>query len=293
MALALDTAPRRARRPRLNLPTLILYAAIIMGGVLVAIPFYFMMVFATQSRENIFSSPPPMWFGDSIAHNYDALMTATKGNFWRYFWNSFYLAGMQTLTTLFFCSLGGFAFAVYTFRGRELLFSIVLATMAIPGALNLIPFFLVMSRLGWVGEPRALWVPGMVGAFGIFLLRQYISSAIPRDLVDAARVDGATEFAIFWRVVLPLCRPALATLGLVTFIGVWNEFVVSSVLLREGNSLTLQTALRAISGGTTATNVDWGGVMMGSAITVLPLIVLFVFTSRQLIDGLTAGAVKN
>lgn len=294
MAIA---APARravqARSARVPTATLALYALILVGGVLTALPFYFMFVFATHSKDDIFSSPPPLWFGSSLVSNYEALMRATDGLFWRYFWNSFYLSSVQTLATLFFSSLGGFAFAVYSFRWREPLFAVVVGTMAIPGALNLIPFYLIMSRLGWVGEPRALWVPGIVGAFGIFWMRQYIASAIPRELVDAARVDGATEFGIFRRIIMPLSRPALATLGLINFIGIWNEFVVSSVLLQKGSSRTLQTALRAISGGTTATNVDWGGVMMGSAITVLPLLILFIFTSRQLIDGLTAGSVKT
>ena len=150
-----------------------------------------------------------------------------------------------------------------------------------------------MNLIGWVDKPRALWFPGMASAFGIFLTRQYIQSAIPRELMDAARVDGCTEFGMFWRIILPLIRPALGTLGLITFIGVWNEFVLQSLIFRSAETRTLQTLIRAISGGTTATNVDYGGLMMGTAITVLPLLVIFILTSRQLISGLTAGSVKS
>ncbi len=279
--------------PRTPTSSYLAFALVIIGGLMTAVPLYFMFVFATQPRDQIFSLPPPLWFGPSLVHNYNALMEMTGGNFWRIFWNSTYMAIMATLTAMFFCTLGGFGFAMYEFKWKDALFNVLLGTLAIPQALNLIPFFLVISQIGWINQPRALWFPGMASAFGIFLMRQYIQSAIPRELVEAGRIDGATEFGIFWRVIVPLCRPALSTLGLVTFIGMWNEFVLSSVFFREQKTYTLQTMIRAISGGTTATNVDWGGVMMGTAITVLPLLIIFVFTSRQLIEGLTAGAVKN
>jgi multiple sugar transport system permease protein len=280
---------------KIRLGTLLSYTVIAVGGVLMVFPLYFMLVFATQSRETIFSFPPPLTFGsfEQVISNYNALMKMTDGTFWRVFWNSFYLSSVATITTLFFCALGGFGFAMYEFKGKNGLFAFVVATQAIPASLNLIPFYLVMNLIGWINQPRALWFPGMASAFGIFLTRQYIQSAIPRELVDAARVDGSTEFGIFWRIILPLIRPVLGTLGLITFIGVWNEFVLQSLIFRQAETRTLQTLIRAISGGTTATNVDYGGLMMGTAITVLPLLVLFIITSRQLISGLTSGSVKN
>ena len=272
-----------------------IYALIAIGGVLMIVPLYFMVIFATQSRATIFSFPPPLLPGsfEQIVSNYNALMEMSKGLFWRVFWNSFYLAGVATVTTVFFSSLAGYGFAMYEFRGKSWLFNIVIATQAIPSSLNLIPFYLVMNLIGWINQPKALWFPGIASAFGIFLTRQYIQSAIPRELLDAARVDGCTEFGIFWRIVLPLIRPALGTLGLISFIGVWNEFVLQSLIFRNNETRTLQTLIRAISGGTTATNVDYGGLMMGTAITVLPLLILFILTSRQLIGGLTAGSVKS
>ncbi len=280
---------------KLTFGNALIYGLILFGGLLMILPLYFMLVFATQSRETIFSFPPPLTFGsfEQIASNYNALMTMTAGTFWRVFWNSFYLASIATVTTLFFCSLAGYGFAMYDFKGKNALFAVVVATQAIPAALNLIPFYLVMNLIGWINQPKALWFPGMASAFGIFLTRQYIQSAIPRELMDAARVDGCTEFGMFWRIILPLIRPALGTLGLITFIGVWNEFVLQSLIFRSAETRTLQTLIRAISGGTTATNVDYGGLMMGTAITVLPLLIIFILTSRQLISGLTAGSVKS
>ncbi len=280
---------------KFSLPNLAIYTLIFIGGVLMIIPLYFMLIFATQSREVIFSFPPPMLPGsfEQIISNYNALMEMTKGLFWRVFWNSFYLASVATITTLFFSTLAGYGFAMYDFKGKNWIFNIVVATQAIPAALNLIPFFLIMNLIGWIDQPKALWFPGMASAFGIFLTRQYIQSAIPRELMDAARVDGCTEFGIFWRVILPLIRPALGTLGLISFIGVWNEYVLQSLILRNNETRTLQTLIRTISGGTTVTNIDYGGFMMGTAITVLPLLILFIFTSKQLISGLTAGSVKS
>lgn len=311
MALGVSSLkPQPARVPS----SLFTGTVVIIVGALIAVPLYMMFVFATQPREAIFHFPPPLWFGDSLVHNYQALMTATEGRFWRIFWNSTYLASVATVTQLFFCSLAGYAFAMYDFRHKDKMFAVLQGTMAIPGALNLIPFYLVMSLLNtwfgsldtaihsvapwfpsllWLGAPKALWFPGMAAAFGIFQMRQYIQSAIPKELVEAARIDGCTEFGIFRRIILPLSRPALGTLGLVTFIGTWNEFVVSSIMFRAKETQTLQTLIRLISGGTTSTNVDYGGVMMGTALTVLPLLILFIFTSRQLIEGLTSGSVKS
>jgi multiple sugar transport system permease protein len=298
-----------------RVPSSLAAGIVVIGlGILIALPLYMMFVFATQPKDNIFRFPPPFFFGDSLVHNYNALIAATDGLFWRTFWNSTYLSTVATVTQLFFCSLAGYAFAMYDFRGKDKMFTVLVATMAVPGALNLIPLYLVMSFLNawilpletaihsvapwfpsllWLGTPKALWFPGMAAAFGIFQMRQYIMSAIPRELVEAARMDGCTEFGIFWRIILPLSRPALGTLGLVTFIGTWNEFVVSSIFFRAKDTQTLQTMIRLISGGTTMTNVDFGGVMMGTALTVLPLLILFIFTSRQLIEGLTSGSVKT
>ena len=144
-----------------------IYALIAIGGLLMIVPLYFMVIFATQSRATIFSFPPPLLPGslEQIVSNYNALMEMSKGLFWRVFWNSFYLAGVATVTTVFFSSLAGYGFAMYEFRGKSWLFNIVIATQAIPSSLNLI---------GWINQPRALWFPGIASAFGIFLTRQYI-----------------------------------------------------------------------------------------------------------------------
>lgn len=281
--LKTDNAKSRGRVGRWLSLLLLLALAIV-----TVFPLYWMFVLATHTRETIFTAPPPLLFGDALARNYEGLLNTLP--FWRNVWNSIYIASVATITTLFFCSLAGFAFAVYQFRGRNVLFGFLIASLTFPQLLNIIPYYLIIDFLGWLDTPRALWVPGMAGAFGIFLMRQYVASTISRDLVDAARMDGATEFRIYWNIALPLIRPALATLALLTFIGQWNSFLGPLIILRSRTTFTLPLSLRSLQG---LVNTDWGVVILGTALAVVPLLILFVFASKQVIEGLTAGAVKG
>jgi multiple sugar transport system permease protein len=259
-----------------------------MGAVMMLAPFYFMFVFATHPRSEIFSMPPPLWFGDSFLQNLDILRA--KIPLWRNLGWSVYVGLMSTALTLLFCAMGGYAFAVYEFRFKKQLFGIVMATMLIPSFLGMIPSFLIMDFLGWIDQPRALYIPGAAPAMGVFLMRQYILSAIPRELIEAARMDGCNEFRIFRSVVLPLLGPVFGTLGLITFISSWNNFIGPLVVMRSVEMYTFPLALRSVQ---SPVDTEWGALMAGSAIAVLPLLVLFVFSSRRLIAGLTAGAVRG
>ncbi len=263
------------------------YALVGAGSLLMLAPFYFMFVFATHSRTEIFSLPPPLWFGDDLLANL-AILT-DKLPFWRNLGWSLYVALWSTALTLLFCSLGGYAFAMFDFRYKNALFAMVLGTMLLPGFMNMIPTFMVMDLLGWIDQPRALYIPGAASAFGIFLMRQFVSTSVPRDLVEAARMDGCGELGIYWRIVLPLLKPALGTLGLITFIASWNNFMGPLIVMRSPDMYTLPLALRSLQ---SPVNTEWGALMTGSAIATLPLLVLFVLSSRQLIAGLTTGAVK-
>ena len=267
---------------------LVAYAIVAIGAVLMLGPFYFMFVFATHTNREILSMPPPLWFGSAFVDNLDQLLRSLP-HFWKNVGWSVYVALMSTGLNLFFCSLAGFAFAMYDFKWREGLFAMVMATMLLPSFVGMIPTALTMSWLEWMNQPRALYVPGAVGALGIFMMRQYIESAIPRELIDAARIDGCGEFAIYWRVVLPLIGPALGTLGLITFIGSWNNFIGPLIVIRDMEMYTVPLALRSLQG---TGQIPWGAISAGSAIAVLPLLVLFMLASRRLIEGLTAGAVK-
>jgi multiple sugar transport system permease protein len=267
---------------------LIAYALVGAGVVILVAPFWFTFVFATHSRTEIFASPPPLWFGTHFLSNLQLLLERLP--FWRNLGISLYVAGMTTALNLLLCSMAGFAFAVYDFRFKRGLFAFVVASMMLPSFLNMIPSFMVMDLLGWIDQPRALYIPGAAGALGIFLMRQYIGSAIPKDLIDAARMDGCGEFRIYRSVVLPLCGPALGTLGLITFISSWNNFVGPLVVMRSVENYTVPLALRSMQ---SPNNTEWGALMAGSAIAMLPLLVVFVFSARRLVAGLTSGAVRG
>lgn len=263
------------------------YLLVAVGALIMLTPFYFMFVFATHSRTEIFNLPPPLFFGDSFLVNLQIL--TEKIPFWRSLGWSLYVALASTALTLLFCSMGGYAFAMFEFKGKQALFLLVMGTMLLPSFLGMIPTFMIMDAFGWIDQPRALYIPGAASAFGIFMMRQFIGSSIPKDLIEAARMDGCGELGIYWRIVLPLLAPAMGTLGLITFIASWNNFIGPLIVMRSPEMYTLPLALRSMQ---SPVNTEWGAVMAGSAIATLPLLVLFAISSRRLIDGLTAGAVK-
>jgi multiple sugar transport system permease protein len=276
------------KNPNRTSGTLTAYVIIALGALIMIAPFYFMFVFATHPRDEIFSMPPPLAPAWAIPMNWGLLMRRVP--FPTNFMWSVYVSVLTTGLTLFFCSMAGYAFAMYDFRFKKQLFAIVLGTMLIPPFLGMIPTFMIMNALGWIDTHRALWVPGAAGALGIFLMRQYVSSAIPKELVEAARCDGCSEWRIYWNVVLPLLGPAMGTLGLITFIGSWNNFISPLIVLRTVDKYTIPLALRSMQD---PQNTPWGAVMLGASLAVLPLLILFVFSSRRLIAGLTAGALKG
>jgi len=263
------------------------YAIVGVGALVMLAPFYFMFVFATQSRTEIFSLPPPLWFGNDFLANLEILTQRIP--FWRNLGWSLYVALGSTALTLLFCSMGGYAFALFEFRFKNALFALVMGTMLLPSFMNMIPTFMIMDALGWIDQQRALYIPGAASAFGIFLMRQFVTTSVPRDLIEAARLDGCGELGIYWRIVLPLLKPALGTLGLITFIASWNNFIGPLIVMRSLENYTLPLALRSLQ---SPVDTEWGALMAGSAIATIPLIVLFALSSRQLISGLTAGAVK-
>ena len=263
------------------------YLVVGVGALIMLAPFYFMFVFATHSRTEIFSLPPPMFFGDDFFNNLKIL--TERMPFWRNLGWSLYVALASTALTLLFCSLGGYAFALFDFRFKNALFGLVMGTMLLPSFMNMIPTFMIMDALGWIDQPKALYIPGAASAFGIFLMRQFVASSIPKDLIEAARMDGCGELGIYARIVLPLLKPALGTLGLITFIASWNNFIGPLIVMRSPEMYTLPLALRSLQ---SPVNTEWGALMTGSAIATLPLVVLFLLSSRQLISGLTTGAVK-
>lgn len=263
------------------------YAMVGLGSLIMLAPFYFMFVFATHSKTEIFTLPPPLWPGTAFFENLKIL--TEKIHFWKSLGWSLYIALASTALTLIFCSMGGYAFAMFEFKYKKPLFLLVMGTMLIPSFLGMIPTFMIMDVLGWIDQPHALFIPGAASAFGIFLMRQFVLTSIPRELIEAARMDGCSELGIYARIVLPLLQPALGTLGLITFIASWNNFIGPLVVMRSPEMYTLPLALRSMQ---SPVDTEWGALMAGSAIATIPLLILFAFSSKRLIEGLTSGAVK-
>jgi ABC-type glycerol-3-phosphate transport system permease component len=287
---AAESRPRFSRRDRLAGPwgMVLIYALLIGLALVMAFPFYYMLVASTLRSADILTIPPPLWFGGSLIQNYTDLLAALP--FWNALWNSFAIAAIHTLLVLFFCSLAGYGFAKFNFPGRTGLFAFLLATLMVPGVIGLIPSFVIMRYLGWIDTWYPLIIPGIANAFGIFWMRQYIDSAIPTDLMDAARIDGAHEFRIYWNIVVPVITPALGALAILTFLGKWNDFQWPLLILKDETKYTLPVALSTLR---SLRGTEIGVQILGAAGAILPILVVFLVASRQFIAGITAGAVKG
>ncbi len=264
------------------------HVVLILGVIVTIFPFVWVAMMATHSRGEIFSAPPPFYFGDDLGANYEKLLEVMP--FWRVLLNSLSISVFGTVSAMFFCSLCAFGFFAYDFRGKNIIFGIMVASMMVPPVLTIIPMFLTVKFLGILDTHFALWFPGAANAFGIFLIRQYMTNSISREMLDAAKVDGCSDFRIYWSVVLPLIKPALATVGIVMFIGHWNNFLGPLILLSTPDKFVLTLALRAVQ---SIANSPWGAIMLGTFLSMLPLLIAFAFFSKQMMAGLTAGSVKG
>lgn len=206
------------------------------------------------------------------------------------FRNSVIVVAIVVLATLFFCSIAGFAFAKLKFRGRDPLFYFVVLTLTIPAQLGIVGAYQIMDRLGWVDTLFAVTVPALVSAFGVFYMRQFIEDAIPDELIESARVDGASTFRVYWSLVLPIVRPALGVLGLITAVGAWNEYIWALVAVGNSDAQTIGPALHNLRAGSTPKTAI---IMTGAFLASLPLLVLLAVAGRQIVRGIMEGAVKT
>lgn len=267
---------------------LLLYIILLLIALIMLLPFYMMFVMSTLSTDQIYQFPPIITFGHNLLTNFQNMKNAV--NFPRSFFNSFYVTTLYTILVLFFCSIGGYAFSVYDFPGKDKLFALLLGTMMIPSTAGIIPWFIMMSKFGWVNNYNALIIPGVANAFGIFWMRQYCQNNVPKSLMEAARIDGCSEWTIFFRVIAPILKPAYASLGIMQFVNMWNEFMQSMLILRKEKLYTLPLLLRSM---VSDRGTDYGSMMFTSTCAVLPLLIVFLCASKFFMDGLTAGAVKE
>ncbi|TVO32971.1 carbohydrate ABC transporter permease [Vibrio algivorus] len=267
---------------------IVLGAFLILSAIMTVFPFLWSAILATRDRTEIFGIDLSFALGDSLAYNYEQLLEIMP--FWQSMFNSFKVAFLGTTISLLFCSMGGYAFAVYKFKGKNALFGLLVGSMMIPPVLSIIPYYLTVQFLGLLDNHLAVWLPFTATPFGIFLIRQHIVASVPRELLEAAKLDGAGEFRTYWSVVLPLLKPALATLAIVQFVFFWNNFLTPLVVLNSTENYVVTLALRSVQN---LPNTPWGAVMLGTFISILPIATFYLFASRQMISGLTSGAVKG
>jgi ABC-type glycerol-3-phosphate transport system permease component len=269
---------------------IMLYIVLALFSFVTLAPFYWMFVLSTHSTPEIYSFPPPFWFGQSLGENFAAMQAAV--NIVKSFLNSVSISTLNTTLVLLFCSMGGYAFAVYRFPGRSALFAILLGTMMIPGIAGIIPWFFLISKLGWINNIAALVIPGAANAFGIFWMRQYCVNNVPVSLMEAAKIDGCPEWLIFFRVVAPVLLPAYSALGIMQFVNVWNDYMIPMLVLRDTNLQTLPLMLSYMKGDPTR-GTNLGALMLASTLAVLPLLAAFLSATKFFMNGLTAGAIKE
>jgi multiple sugar transport system permease protein len=280
-----QTAERLRSRDRVA--KAVLYVLLFGGLAVVVGPFVWMLLSSFKPEAEIRADPPTWLPNDATLANYGKLFDQL--DFPTYFTNSAVVAVLTTVGNLLFCSAAGYALAKLPFTGKKLLFGIVLGTLMVPSIVTMVPLFVLSSNLGLVNTLAGLILPYLAQAFGVFLMRQFIQS-IPNDLLEAARIDAASELRIFWQIVLPLCRPALATLGILTFLASWNNFLWPLVAATEEETYTLPVALALYAIGQNRTDYDI--LLAGSVVVVVPVLVVFILLQRHFVRGIATTGLK-
>lgn len=276
----------RSRAAGLRRPGRFVYVLL---GVLLAgsaYPLYWSAVMGSRDNVALTQTWPPLLPGSRFWSNVAEVFTTVP--FWLSLWNSFVVSTLITVSVVFFSTLAGFAFAKLRFRGRSGLMLFVVATLAVPTQLGIIPMFILMAQFGWIDQLAAVIVPTLVTAFGVFFMRQYLVDVVPDELIEAARVDGASMFRTFWHVGIPAARPAMAILGMFTFMTAWTDYLWPMIVLKDNP--TLQVALSQLQ---SAKYVDYSIVLAGAVLATLPLLIALVLAGKQIVAGIMAGAVKG
>ncbi len=286
-----DDAPARVKPPKsrdgnLRTPRW-LYGVMTAGLVLVVIPFVWMVVSSFKPEAEVRAIPPTWWPETLTTENYSQLFTQL--DFPTFFLNSAVVAIAVAAGNMVFCSMLGYALAKLAFPGKRIVFALVLGTLMVPGVVTFIPLFVLSTNLGLANTLPGMILPFLAGPFGVFLLRQYILT-IPDELIQAARVDGAGELRIFFSVVLPLCGPAVATLGVLSFLSSWNNFLWPLVIATSEDKYTLPVALALYSVGQNATR--YGLLLAGSVVVVLPVLLVFLVLQRRIMQGIAMTGIK-
>jgi len=265
-----------------------IYLLLIAGILLMVGPFLWMVLGSLKPQAEFLVNPPTFLPKAPTADNFERLFS--KLDFPRFFFNSSVVALVVTVGNVLFCPMLGYALAKLEWRGKRLIMGLVLATLMVPAGITLIPNFVLMRNLGLVNTYPGLILPFLVGPFGVFLTRQFMYG-IPDELLEAARIDGANEWRIFWQVVIPLTVPVLATLGILTFLGSWNSFIYPLVMAQEPEMYTLPVALATFATGDHQS--DHGLLMAGSVVLVVPVLIIFILFQRWITEGIATTGLKG
>nr|WP_304214420.1 carbohydrate ABC transporter permease [Fredinandcohnia onubensis] len=266
----------------------LVYVFLFIAAILSLFPFYWMFVMATRPSAAYNSIPPTLTPGTMLVENFKKVLNQI--DFFGGMWNSFVLCAVVTIVVLFISSLAGFAFAKFKFPGKNIFFVAILVTMIIPPQLGLIPQYFLISKAGLLDTLPGVMILFFLNPLGIFLMRQYITEAVPDELIEAAKLDGCSNFRIYRGIVLPIILPAFATLGIIVFTAVWGEFLWQFTVLRDPEMYTIQVALAQLSN---THNVDFGMILSGVFWATVPLLIIFLLFNRLFISSITEGSVKS
>jgi cellobiose transport system permease protein len=277
------------RRKGIRQTSPLTYVALMLAVLLSLFPFYFMLIIATRGLDSINDFPPHLTTGDAFAANWQRVADNQDAAFMYGLVNSIVVSLAVTVGSVLFGSLAGFAFAKLKFKGRNALLLMIIVIMMVPTQLGYLPLYQLMVDWGWNADLKAVIIPFLVPAFGVFMMRQYASEAVPDELIEAARLDGCSTLRTYWSVVLPALRPAMAVLGLLQFMTTWNDFFWPYAIL-DKDTPTVQVSLAYLS---SAYYTDYSQVFAATAVATVPLLLVFIVFGRQIIGGIMEGAVKS
>ena len=274
-----------ARRAPLRLSSVLIYLMLIAGGLVMVIPFVWMIATSLKPAKEVFLG----YFFPMAPTLENYVLVLNKVPFARWYLNSLVVATCTTLSVAFFDSLTGFVLAKYEFPGKNVIFVFILSTLMVPTEMLVIPWFILSNNLNWVDTYWGIMFPGVITAFGTFLMKQFMEG-VPSELLDAARMDGVSEFGLFWRIALPLVKPALAALCIFTFLGNWNAFLWPVIITEKMDMRTVPVGLSFFSG---EAGSSWELIMAGASMATVPVLIVFLFFQRQIIKGIALTGLKG
>ncbi|CAL9467307.1 Lactose transport system permease protein LacG [Streptomyces sp. enrichment culture] len=264
------------------------YAILIVFTIVSLFPLVWTAIAASRDNQRLAQTPPPFWFGSNLFKNLE--IAWNDANLGEAFLNTTIVAGISAVTIVVLSTIAGFAFAKLRFKGRNALMLIVIGTMMVPPQLSVIPLYMMVAKLDWTDQLQAVIFPSLVSAFGVFFMRQYLLQALPDEVIEAARVDGASSWRVVWHVVFPAARPAMAVLGMLMFVQTWNDFLWPFLVLTQTGNPTVQVAVAGLGRGFTP---DQSLIMAGALLGTLPLLLVFAIFGKQIVGGIMQGAVKG